>query len=352
VTTTAGTLIRRLPATWRRVVRIGALGALGQVFISLSGMPVRLDVREIVVPILSLGYLVVLTAPLVVGILLGRRPEHAGFLESPPSNRALVVGATTGGLIAGGGLSTLALLLANFDLRDPLINWSPQLLEFLGFGRGTTFGFVSWLVIGGGLSFVGGALRLATSRTQRVIMTMTLTVIGAAILESLVLDLVEGVGLEALVEWMYAPRGGLTSIGAVVLAVVSGLVSFVGHGRIKKVQERIYAIEGPRRTRVNLLLIGAVGLALVILPLLVGKLTNELLANIGLFVLLALGLNIVVGLAGILDLGYVAFFAVGSYSTAVLTAATSPRIAPEFPWFVALIIVIFIAILVDRKSVV
>ena len=39
---------------------------------------------------------------------------------------------------------------------------------------------------------------------------------------------------------------------------------------------------------------------------------------IGAYVLLALGLNVVVGLAGMLDLGYVAFFAIGGYSMAVL----------------------------------
>src|SRR5205085_1020220 len=40
---------------------------------------------------------------------------------------------------------------------------------------------------------------------------------------------------------------------------------------------------------------------------------------VGLYVLLALGLNIVVGAAGLLDLGYVAFYAVGAYTTAMLT---------------------------------
>ena len=344
--TAGSTLVRRLPKVWRRVIRIGALGAAGQVFISLSGMPVRLNVREIIVPILSLGYVAVLAVPLVVGVLLGRRPKHSEFMEKPPGRTDLLLGATVGGLMAGGGLSVLALLLANFDLRDPLINWSPQLLEFLSFERDTGFGFAIWLVIGFVLGVAGGALRLAPPRTQKVILTMGLTVLGAAILESLVVDLVEGVGLEPLVEWMYAPRGGLTLVGAAVLAVVSGLISLVGQGRVKTAKARIQALEGPRRTRVNLTLIAGVGLVLVVVPLLVGKLTNELLANIGLFVLLALGLNIVVGLAGILDLGYVAFFAVGSYSTAVLTAATSPRIAPELPWFVALIVVIFIAIMV------
>src|SRR4030095_9702107 len=43
----------------------------------------------------------------------------------------------------------------------------------------------------------------------------------------------------------------------------------------------------------------------------------EIAIQVGIFVALALGLNIVVGLAGLLDLGYVAFFAVGAYSWAI-----------------------------------
>jgi branched-chain amino acid transport system permease protein len=41
---------------------------------------------------------------------------------------------------------------------------------------------------------------------------------------------------------------------------------------------------------------------------------------VGIYILLGLGLNVVVGLAGLLDLGYVAFFAIGAYSVALLTA--------------------------------
>ncbi|MBA2446751.1 MAG: branched-chain amino acid ABC transporter permease [Chloroflexi bacterium] len=44
------------------------------------------------------------------------------------------------------------------------------------------------------------------------------------------------------------------------------------------------------------------------------------------FVLLALGLNIVVGFAGLLDLGYAAFFAIGGYTVAFLTAPQSPLV--------------------------
>jgi branched-chain amino acid transport system permease protein len=44
------------------------------------------------------------------------------------------------------------------------------------------------------------------------------------------------------------------------------------------------------------------------------------------FMLLALGLNIVVGFAGLLDLGYAAFFAIGGYTVAFLTAPQSPLV--------------------------
>ena len=47
-----------------------------------------------------------------------------------------------------------------------------------------------------------------------------------------------------------------------------------------------------------------------------------------LYVLLALGLNIVVGYAGLLDLGYVAFYAVGAYMFGLLA---SPHLTDTFP---------------------
>ena len=54
----------------------------------------------------------------------------------------------------------------------------------------------------------------------------------------------------------------------------------------------------------------------------------EIAIQVGIFVALALGLNIVVGLAGLLDLGYVAFFAVGAYTWAIFG---SPQANQFFP---------------------
>ncbi|MGA3036260.1 MAG: ABC transporter ATP-binding protein [Vulcanimicrobiaceae bacterium] len=59
------------------------------------------------------------------------------------------------------------------------------------------------------------------------------------------------------------------------------------------------------------------------------------MADAATFVLLALGLNIVVGFAGLLDLGYAAFFAIGSYSYAMLA---SPQFNIHIPFWVMLLL--------------
>jgi branched-chain amino acid transport system permease protein len=72
-----------------------------------------------------------------------------------------------------------------------------------------------------------------------------------------------------------------------------------------------------------------------VLPRFLGSALSEVLGEIGVFLLMGLGLNIVVGYAGLLDLGYVAFFATGAYLTALFTGANrvtsiGDLIAPAF----------------------
>ena len=66
-------------------------------------------------------------------------------------------------------------------------------------------------------------------------------------------------------------------------------------------------------------------LVLVVLPALAGSYIGQVLMLVGLYILMGMGLNLEVGLAGLLDLGFVAFFAVGAYTTALLTADSSAR---------------------------
>src|SRR6478609_6858034 len=56
------------------------------------------------------------------------------------------------------------------------------------------------------------------------------------------------------------------------------------------------------------------------------------LAQMSVYALVAVGLNVVVGYAGLLDLGYVAFFALGSYTAAMLTSPDSPFVKIPYLW--------------------
>ena len=81
----------------------------------------------------------------------------------------------------------------------------------------------------------------------------------------------------------------------------------------------------------------AIGIVLAVLPFLVGAgLGNAWLRILNfamLYIMLALGLNIVVGFAGLLDLGYIAFYAVGAYLYALLA---SPHFGLHWPVWVIL----------------
>ena len=76
--------------------------------------------------------------------------------------------------------------------------------------------------------------------------------------------------------------------------------------------------------------------ALLLLPLLLqtfGHHWVRIADTCLLYLMLALGMNIVVGQAGLLDLGYVAFYAVGAYLAALLT---SPHLSDNFAWIAAM----------------
>ncbi len=89
----------------------------------------------------------------------------------------------------------------------------------------------------------------------------------------------------------------------------------------------------------------ALGIFLLILPFLAGMLGQAWVRILNvtlLYVMLALGLNVVVGVAGLLDLGYVAFYAVGAYTWSLLA---SEHFNLHYPFWVLLPLGAFLAAL-------
>ncbi len=106
-----------------------------------------------------------------------------------------------------------------------------------------------------------------------------------------------------------APSGGFSPAAAPVWlpALVARTVRFVSD-----------VVRGQRLYRWGAMA-ALLGL-LIALPLMVSTFWQQVMVDqIGMFVLVAIGLNVVVGWAGMLDLGFIAFFAIGAYSAAFWT---------------------------------
>jgi branched-chain amino acid transport system permease protein len=116
---------------------------------------------------------------------------------------------------------------------------------------------------------------------------------------------------------LFAPDG-LTVAGALVTVVIA----VGGHQLLRayRIDYRIAAL--PPATRRTLIAPGVIVLVLLViaLPLSLGSFFAQVIAIVALYVLMGLGLNITLGLAGLLDLGFVAFFAVGAYTMGLLTS--------------------------------
>ncbi len=384
-----------LDQDWEKVIRFGGLTALTLVFVALSGMPVGLDGRDLLFWInpgvyvdhpdgqgLSLGYLSLLLWPVVMGWVVGNEVVLEGMVAKARGLRDVVAGFVVGAL-GGLGLGILAILVNAFDLRDPLVNWNEQLYILMTFNRGWTFAIWVWPLLAGGLGAFGASLRLMSDPIRRAIMAAVLAVVGVAIFQFLLDDLLGGVGetiadpgrfsdffgapdtprprvdsvFDGLIDFVYTKTGGMRLQGVILVAVFAAGISLVGsyvtRGRFKTARKAYFAKPVAERTQSTAILMFVTALLLIILPFFTGKIINELLANVGIFLLLALGLNIVVGLAGILDLGYVAFFAVGGYTTAVLTSAGRgdswpgwlPLLDGPGGWAIALVVVVLFAAL-------
>ena len=123
---------------------------------------------------------------------------------------------------------------------------------------------------------------------------------------------------------------------------MTGRMATLSGGRGGSARERIRAFAGVHRSTTIIAGMALVGAFLPVLasipPFSVFQSQTVWLSgfsNAGVFVLLALGLNIVVGLAGLLDLGYAAFFAIGAYTYAY---GASPFSGVHAPFLLMLVL--------------
>ncbi|HEX7100779.1 MAG TPA: leucine/isoleucine/valine transporter permease subunit [Acidimicrobiia bacterium] len=343
---TAATVDAAAPRTARfdvrRLLRYGGLAGLAMVFVAATGMLETFNNRLLIRPILSMGYLILLSAPFVMGYLVGKRTEIEG-VETAPRTSADVVLAIVAGLIAGLITALFAALVDTFPgLRGTFPRMGPQMVSLLTFDRGVGIGFLILPAVAAVLGALGVAMHWLSDRLRKALGVGALTVVSTAIFESVVKDVFDW--FSTLPRFLYHTAGGLSVVSAIVLFVVAAGASFFLQGRKVPGLGSLTSADTGERRRSSLIAAAVVLVLTIVLPQLLGGVLNELLTNVGLFLLMGLGLNIVVGYAGLLDLGYVAFFAVGAYTMALLTSPLS-AVPFQLNWWQAFPIVLLMAAL-------
>jgi len=328
-----------LGKVWRHGLLAGGIA----VFVASVGMVEVFDTRLVIAPILSLGYLAVAWIPLVFGYRITHEPVLEGVEPTPKGAHNVIAGALTG--LAGGVVLGLYLLLIDVvNLRDILTNVTPGLVEVLGFGQPAGFGAVLLAVLGLVLGAAGGAFHLMSQRWARTVTSSFLWILTVGFIEVVLGNIFDETGVGFLDDWVYSKQRGVTWGAAVAIVAIVTFAHLRLAGRVTKVRERFLALPETRRRSVGFMVATGLMAFGLLVPSVFGPFLNEVLATVGLFMLMGLGLNIVVGFAGLLDLGYVAFFAVGAYTTAVFTSPVAPaEFSPAVAFYEALPFVIIMA---------
>lgn len=131
--------------------------------------------------------------------------------------------------------------------------------------------------------------------------------------------------------WQNLGTGGwMTSASMFLFAGAGFVVATAGRRQTKTITAAGMKVAAPRSSDAGLfsnpvatktLLLGVFAVALFYPPTATSFWQSVLVTQIGIYVLLAVGLNVVVGWAGLLDLGFIAFYAIGSYVTAYLVGS-------------------------------
>ncbi|MCP4225551.1 MAG: hypothetical protein GY773_19620, partial [Actinomycetia bacterium] len=216
--------------------------------------------------------------PLITGWLMGKGTGLEGMTATSKGARDMVGGACVGAT-GGLGLTLLGLLINTFDIRDPLVNWSPQTLDILSFGGGVGV-VVVWIAICAALGAVGGALHIMAPKVATATIAAILTVLMTAIFETFIVDVV------SWLKFLYAKTDGLKLFWALVLAALSVAFTFSGGSeQLSRVKADYNNRTGPDKSMQTAVLIAVSTGVLIIIPIFAGRITQELMANIGIFLL-------------------------------------------------------------------
>lgn len=298
---------------WQKAVRLGLISGIIGVLIALVGMVEEFDKRDIVAGTLAMGDTMLFFAALL----------SAYFSASNQTSKGLSVSAAAiTGFIFSLVMSVLAFLVETLDLRPVLVNASPTLVDILTFDKGIPGGLINLVVTGTIVGVAGGGIYILPEKIRKAVSLGLGMVAFIGLMEDIIrVPMREFPAISSALSWMFG-RGvesGLSIAGAIVVFILVAGGNYLWGENQGKINASVKKMPESRQRSLRLFGYGLLILVVLYLPVVLGLYLTEVVNVTGLFILMGLGLNIVVGFAGLLDLGYVAFYAIGAYIVGILT---------------------------------
>ncbi|MAT96207.1 MAG: hypothetical protein CL608_03615 [Anaerolineaceae bacterium] len=299
----------------RRTIKIGLISGAITLSLGMIGIIDAFNQRFVITDVMTLGELLLFIMPLVAGYLVSSRLQKSSL-----ANKFLHGGAA--GILSGVPTFLLILLTLVWEsIRNSFINVKPDLISILTLNNeNVVVGGILLMVTFGILGFVGVGFALLPERFRRPISLSLAWTIGSGVMSDILIGVLRPRLSTDALRSLFGSTG-LQPVPFAVLFVVLTAVFFWwrqgGEKRYHSLRQNLTPSQqkSSRRISISLLII-----FLLILPSLLGVYLSEIFNEIGRFILMGLGLNIAIGLAGLLDLGYVTNFAVGAYIMALLTS--------------------------------
>jgi branched-chain amino acid transport system permease protein len=307
---------------FKSIQKFALYGGIVAFYLVAIGIVEVFSPRNLIGTFLSLGHVFLFLGPLGVGILVARQLKEkevgsiylAGFLAGIMASVSLIIFNL---------IVEIFVINVNpdavFQLRDMFVNFSESGQGFLTFGLGMVVGNIVLALLFGVVGVLGVSFVMLPEKIRRGWVNAWIWVLSIGLFSENVAQILQqfASGLNRI---LFSSKS-LNPVAAVVLFILMFVAGY--YGVKQKTNSRWAAMDAPTQKKARVAITVFSVLFMIALPWMVGLFLSQALFMIGLFVMMGLGLNIVVGYAGLLDLGYVAFYAFGAYTMGILTSTSA-----------------------------
>ena len=305
---------KELKFSWSEILKYGIIGGVVALYILLVGMVAAFNERYIISETINLGQIALFLPAFLLAYTAAnaaRKVRSAGFAFLA----SLLVGA-----IAGVFVAALLVLGSLVNLREVFLNVSPDLLKILHLGQTSMAGAVGVnILISAVVGLLGGLFALSPRRWSNALLVgLTIVLLMGILQELMTITFGAKAWYKGVNKLIYAKKG-LSWAGAIIFLILGAGYSLWRSSGKWRPASRMATLPKEQQNIIRIVSFAVGLLILFLLPGFLGSYPSEILTTVGIYIIMGLGLNIVVGFAGLLDLGYVAFFAIGAYTMGILT---------------------------------